>query len=35
MNINIDSHISNIAYKISGTVRIISKIKYYLPKKAL
>ena len=35
MNINFDSHISNIAYKILRTVGIISKIRYYLLKKAL
>ena len=35
MNLNFDSHISNIAYKISKTIRIISKIRYYLPEKAL
>ena len=35
MNLNFDSHISNIAHKISRTVGIISKIRYYLLKKAL
>ena len=35
MNLNFDSHISNIAYKISKTIRIISKIRYYLLEKAL
>ena len=35
MNLNFDFHISNIAYKISRTVGIISKIIYYLPETAL
>ena len=35
MNLNFDFHISNIAYKISRTVRIISKIRHYLPETAL
>ena len=35
MNFNFDFHISNIAYNISRTVGIISKIKHYLPEKAL
>ena len=35
MNLNFDFHISNIAYKISRTVGIISKIRHYLSKKAL
>ena len=30
-----DFHVSNIAYKISKTVGIISKIRYYLLEKAL
>ena len=30
MNLNFDFHISNIAYKISRTVGIISKIRHYL-----
>ena len=35
MNLNFDFHISNITYKISRTVGIISKIRHYLPEKAL
>ena len=35
MNLNFDFHISNIAYKISRTVGIISKIRHYLPETAL
>ena len=35
MNLNFGFHISNIAYKISRTVGIISKIRHYLPKTAL
>ena len=35
MNLNFDFHISNIAYKISRTVGIISKIIHYLPEKVL
>ena len=35
MNLNFDFHISNIAYEISRTVGIISKIIHYLPEKAL
>ena len=35
MNLNFDFHISNIAYKISKTVGIISKIRHYLPETAL
>ena len=35
MNLNFDLHISNIAYKISRTVGIISKIRHYLQEKAL
>ena len=35
MNLNFDLHISNIAYKISRTVRTISKIRHYLTEKAL
>ena len=35
MNFYFDSHISNIPYKISRTVEIISKIRYYLLEKAL
>ena len=35
MNLNFDFHISNITYKISRPVGIISKIRYYLPEKAL
>ena len=35
MNLNFDSHISNIVHKISKTIRIISKIRYYLLEKAL
>ena len=34
MTLNFDFHISNIAYKISRTVGIISKIRHYLPEKA-
>ena len=35
MNLNFDFHILNIAYKISRTVGIISKIRHYLPETAL
>ena len=35
INLNFDLHISNIAYKISRTVGIISKIRQYLPETAL
>ena len=35
MNLTFDFHISNIAYKISRTVGIISKIRHYLPETAL
>ena len=35
MNLNFDFHISNIAYKTSRTVGIISKIRHYLTKTAL
>ena len=35
MNLNFDFHISNIVYKISRTVGIISKIRHYLPETAL
>ena len=35
INLNFDFHISNIAYKISKTVGIISKIRHYLPETAL
>ena len=35
MNLNFGFHISNIAYKISRTVGIISKIRHYLPETAL
>ena len=36
MNLNFDSHILIYSsYKISRTVEIISKIRYYLPEKAL
>ena len=35
MNLNFDFHISKIAYKISRTFGIISKIRHYLPEIAL
>ena len=35
MNLNFDFHISNIAYKISRTVGIMSKIRHYLSETAL
>ena len=35
MNLNFDFHISSIAYKISRTIGIISKIRHYLPETAL
>ena len=31
MNLNFDFHISNVVYKISRTIGIISKIRHYLP----